>query len=566
MLRYAFENITKQEVSEALLSMQKTQAFFIKELAGMNTTSYDFMLFLGSGDHKKNMQKYLEDLHKVLVGVLKFKEISPQEFKKITYIADFMLAKVHIESASSSVFRDWASARPKTNTVLKHLSNIWSNNPDLSHDDELNIIKAGRINILLSALHVPEQQKRAIVDALKEALQLMEKSPLKNIQSVLHGDIAIVPYENKQGDLGGEYILKIDTIYIYYQTKEDLEPKGLAQTLIHEIGHRYYTEVLTEKQQAFWGGYYTRLIRARAEGDVAFPKVGDSLSEFFSLGKYYAREGDNSVHTVPGFDQITRITSHPKTGQRQFWFNYNDGTEGFISEWTIVQSNNFPTMYAVTNDEEFFCETFALYIRNALRPSVKKALENVFNANFLTQRIPYEATPLSVDTSMVDISRAQADKMYKEILSRQKNSKGLNDLYKSLGITQVTLPEPLEKLKQAYESANKDFMFLSIPKSLYVSLFDFFGHIPKENSSVTEKLVFTHNHMNEKDITSGFLEALSKLVRVYSKTGTLTKAQEKLLNELYEEKAHGKKTSFTLKFEQEMGSIYDDIDFDDEDF
>ena len=156
--------------------------------------------------------------------------------------------------------------------------------------------------------------------------------------------------------------------------------------------------------------------------------------------------------------------------------------------------------------------------------------------------------------------------MYKEILSRQKNSKGLNDLYKSLGITQVTLPEPLEKLKQAYESANKDFMFLSIPKSLYVSLFDFFGHIPKENSSVTEKLVFTHNHMNEKDITSGFLEALSKLVRVYSKTGTLTKAQEKLLNELYEEKAHGKKTSFTLKFEQEMGSIYDDIDFDDEDF
>lgn len=205
------------------------------------------------------------------------------------------------------------------------------------------------------------QPVESSVKLLQSALDLMKRSGIPSITSVLYGEVFLV------GDIARKKTLMAQ----YHQSKDTIElllvPRFSAkflQSLIHEFGHRYWHLNLVQKRP--WQEHHQRLMRGAP--DVHLPNIGDAL-EF-----------------VKGTPKVVEFK--PFNGKLQIMLD----SGGMIStdvyfNWAKKHAERakVPTPYSARDAEEHFCEAFSLYCLGDLKEPHKSTFESLVVHNALSK-------------------------------------------------------------------------------------------------------------------------------------------------------------------------------------
>lgn len=201
------------------------------------------------------------------------------------------------------------------------------------------------------------QDPAASIELVKRSAEAIRVSGIPRAEEILYGDVYVVGEIERKKTIAARYdhendqvfVLLVKRFAVYYE-----------QAFVHELGHRYYDRILTDKQKHAWEKHHSRLLGLGRFERVELPALGDRL-EFVD---------DSPV--VVGF----------MPGQQKIVVEASGGRKGMIGIRAyeqlvrrLQQQKRFPTPYSMTNAEEHFCEAFALYAMRTLGQEHREALD-----------------------------------------------------------------------------------------------------------------------------------------------------------------------------------------------
>ena len=194
----------------------------------------------------------------------------------------------------------------------------------------------------------------AVVKTVELAEKLIRQSDIPNVKSVLYGPV-IIATKLVASSLAF-YKTKQDTIYI-----QELKSYShvVEQTLLHEIGHRYYQKFAKAKSKTEWGKHHDEVGksgRKLEEGDIVY--LSDGAYE------YYGTDYQGSGKKV----RMLALLRNPVSKK----------PVGHLDYEVASRSISYPTYYARTDAEEHFCEAFAMYLLGTLQPEHFAAFERIW--------------------------------------------------------------------------------------------------------------------------------------------------------------------------------------------
>jgi len=186
--------------------------------------------------------------------------------------------------------------------------------------------------------------------ALAAAEKMVRKNSVPGFTKVLYGDIYYV------GNIGNAHH------QAWYSPKEDVlyirPPKkrwGLdgAQTIVHELGHRYWRKFAAKDKKQAWGLHHLDTGSKPVKVEVIMPEVGETLP--------IRLRG-----TPRGWEPT--VESRTKS---EYWYRWPSGALDSIlvfAVWKIlrreqndeVNALKYPTAYSATNEEEHFCDALKM--------------------------------------------------------------------------------------------------------------------------------------------------------------------------------------------------------------
>jgi tRNA nucleotidyltransferase/poly(A) polymerase len=147
-----------------------------------------------------------------------------------------------------------------------------------------------------------------------------------------------------------------------------------ARHLVHEIGHRYWKAKLNAAQKGAWERHHNRMSESKPEyrtldvGEVLVPLVNNKRVRVDEYKHGKAVLADVATGGVVG--EVNLLT---------------------LAEWVRDADSKmqFPTLYAVKDAEEHFCESLSLYCQGLLKGSNLKAFEALIlgKANDVSMRL-----------------------------------------------------------------------------------------------------------------------------------------------------------------------------------
>jgi hypothetical protein len=183
---------------------------------------------------------------------------------------------------------------------------------------------------------------------LRKIVRLIKTSKVKGAAKTLYGDVLIVARLN-QPKVMAWYNIPKDQVWIRYLKGKDLH-NG-----IHEFGHRLWRKFLPKEMKDLWRQYHFGVNYSHQK--VEIPKVGDPLNipiRGEKDPKIVKIEGDRFFISEKSYVKYTQI--------RQY----------------LENAMKYPTAYSATNEEEHFCEAFALYCQKRLKPEHAEKFEEIF--------------------------------------------------------------------------------------------------------------------------------------------------------------------------------------------
>jgi hypothetical protein len=196
-----------------------------------------------------------------------------------------------------------------------------------------------------------EGLKKTIVAAEKMA----RKTPVPGFTRVLYGDIHVVARLTKAHHAAWYYPAD-DSLYLRRGSKTG---KDEVQSLVHELGHRYWAKFADKAKQDAWKRHHYEIENNEVPPeDIKLPDVGDAVPEV----KLTGHKGDPVVS---------------RTDEANFYFDvpYRGAVRTFsiarvklfmLRREQLKRTRNFPTAYSAKSYEEHFCEALKLLAAGVL--------------------------------------------------------------------------------------------------------------------------------------------------------------------------------------------------------
>jgi hypothetical protein len=193
---------------------------------------------------------------------------------------------------------------------------------------------------------------QAVQQLVEVAIKELRSSPFAK---VLYGDIRVVGNIKRVNTLAW-YNFDDDDLFIRPETKFG---PGDVRSLIHELGHRFWSKFTSKEMQRQWERHFTAM-RYSGPRDIQMPKAGDILD--LIIGNPGSHKG-------------------PPIVERVFADNVYLEGGGYVKGKQIRKilrdRASFPTEYAATSDTEYFAEAFSLYVLGKLVSPFKEHFERI---------------------------------------------------------------------------------------------------------------------------------------------------------------------------------------------
>lgn len=309
-------------------------------------------------------------LLEVIGYLLTFKQLKPIQRKKLVAVYNKLVSATE---GYGLFVADWVKKKPKTLEMANHLLNIWleSENRNLGSNSD-SFINLGKAHLFFSDASLTGQEKETFIHCIKEAEKVMASSKVPHFANAFYGNIYVVPHNKIHGYLA-YYSPATDSIVLNSTLLKKTSIKDSIRTMIHELGHRFYKKVLNIKEKEAWETYYSSLISNPYNPNIA-PKIGNSV--YLDVGLSF------NTKTEPGEDLIDEIKLDSTGLVHNYYFKDGEG-RAYFTDGDLSALGYFPTLYAKTDPEEFFCETISYYVMGQLRASIKEVLEKEFENHFM---------------------------------------------------------------------------------------------------------------------------------------------------------------------------------------
>lgn len=283
---------------------------------------------------------------KIAEGILSTRSIPPRKAKGLE-----MAYRLFANSRRmpKDVYKWWDKNKKRLDLILDAATN-WPEKQEGS--DELFRLGSFRVHNTVGATG-------AELESLKKTIQVAEKMIRNNsvpgFSRVLYGDIHVVSRITKAHSAAWYYPAD-DSIYLRRDKKTG---KDEVQSLIHELGHRYWDKFAKTPQKQAWVKHHQEVEDNEVPmEDVHIPTVGESLPGT----KVPGVKGDPIVVKDDGsnlyFEGRSRgkLTTYTIPKYKAYLFLQEQ----------IKRNRNFPTPYSSKNAEEHFCEALKLMATGTL--------------------------------------------------------------------------------------------------------------------------------------------------------------------------------------------------------
>jgi hypothetical protein len=247
------------------------------------------------------------------------------------------------------VYAWWAKNQRHLDLILEAATK-WPEKQEGS--DELFTVGSFRVHNTVGATGAElEGLKKTIAAAEKMA----RKNPVPGFARVLYGDIHVVARLTKAHHAAW-YYPGDDSLYLRRGSKTGMDE---VQSLVHELGHRYWAKFSKPTQRAAWDTHHREVENNDVpREEVHIPTVGEP----FPVGKVPGVKGDPIVVKDDGanlyFEGVSR--GRPTT------FSIPRYKAFVLLKEQLKRTRNFPTAYSSKNSEEHFCEALKLLAAGAL--------------------------------------------------------------------------------------------------------------------------------------------------------------------------------------------------------
>lgn len=287
-------------------------------------------------------------------AVIKTKAIPPKSAKAVELASRVFFKRYGL--GKHPVILDWFDKNQRYFEVLKEAA-TW---PERSESND--IFKVGNFTVHNTIGASPNEVEQAKT-WLEKAVSLMSRVPLEGFKRMEYGDVFLVGNITRPKWVAW-YVTSEDVVYV----RPSLKGVSLEQnvkTVLHELGHRYWSRVLSGAKRHEWMRYHQSIGTTNIK--IKVPEVGYQLP--YAVGKYKAVQ-------VSRVDPALRVFfKDVETGQevgstqlRTFW----------SWEEEAARKLSYPTIYAASSPEEHFCEALAMYAFGDLPESQREAFEKIF--------------------------------------------------------------------------------------------------------------------------------------------------------------------------------------------
>jgi uncharacterized protein YjbI with pentapeptide repeats len=302
-------------------------------------------------------------------------------------LVDYILDRLVVPANKTKAFEVAARLVRNATQLPRNVFTWWNENAD-----RLRLIADGYINwpektegtnelFKLGAfvVHNTINLKGAKLDKIKEILgsaqTILEKNCIPDLDKTLYGDVYIVA-QIQQASTVAWYNTKTDKVYLR-SAKDDKWAE--LESILHELGHRYWGKIATNQQRDAWTVWY---IRQKARG-AELPQVGDMYQVF---NAYKETQGlgltqviIQDVHSSFGPGGRPRVeivfTVSTEMGIMPGSLGWSPADQ---ERWAMIQ--NFPSPYASKNAEECFCEALAFFAMGLLPAEYAEPFSSIWGA------------------------------------------------------------------------------------------------------------------------------------------------------------------------------------------
>jgi hypothetical protein len=204
---------------------------------------------------------------------------------------------------------------------------------------------------LHDTIHLDAEGLKTVTAYLETSIDALQAKGLPYTK-VLYGDVFIV------GQLKGPttlawYRFKYDNVYVRPYTRRDL---NVAKSILHELGHRFWTKDLDDRLRAAWLKRFKALSRT-----PKMPPVGSVLYD-----------GEKEVHVKEYLskEKVVRVDV-VEAGERRALRTPLAAFKANLSRLA------FPSIYSATDVKEFFAESFAFYMLDTLKGEHREVFERL---------------------------------------------------------------------------------------------------------------------------------------------------------------------------------------------
>lgn len=194
----------------------------------------------------------------------------------------------------------------------------------------------------------------AAVDIVAKAVRALKASDVPGVERCLYGPVRIVGNISGNAKVLAWYFHTLDEIEVLYKKKYDAKA---VNSLIHEIGHRYYRKFLPGVVKSKW--YRHHQVLNGSQFDVPLDKLAPGLQLNFYNGK-------------PVIDRVVMPYVYFVGDTAKYKF------DGILRDMMRARERGvYPTPYAAKNEEEHFCEALALYVLGDLKEPHLSAFKRI---------------------------------------------------------------------------------------------------------------------------------------------------------------------------------------------
>lgn len=222
--------------------------------------------------------------------------------------------------------------------------------PERSGEVEGQVVSVGPFKVH-NTIGADADQFKEIQSLVTRAVSILETT--SDFRKVLYGDVYIVG-QIRQSKTIAWYSPGDDDVYLRSMAKRGIDD---LQSLLHELGHRYWFRFASTSVKQACTRLYSRL-KSLSGVDVELPKVGDPVPIPVRGAK-----------TVPIVEKYQGDRIQISGGG---WIGVRALLEAMRREKIV---GKFPTLYSMKDVDEFFAECFAFFALKKLSPELAEKFE-----------------------------------------------------------------------------------------------------------------------------------------------------------------------------------------------